>query len=270
MSDFEGFEEQMIETGEVVSLHDNRSEEQMRKIENESEMNEDTSERQMSDNWQISDNLSEEIEKITDKIKNHAQNNDGNVQTNELGQVSVPEQVNSYNPRELKLILRDMAILRREKEVLEKGSYFYKQKEEYQKLIEAVYIRSANNNNEVPQSSTNSNNNDEKQGNGHIDNSTANSSGKHSEGSKSFNCVSSKQGSQNYSISQCNNNGGIQNDGKLSFVLLKELVPEYDGSASPEIFVAQLKNLAILYSVLMTKLKGEVQTWLHSEKKFVH
>ena len=54
--------------------------------------------------------------------------------------------------------------------------------------------------------------------------------------------------------------------GNTSFALLIELLPEYDGSTAPTIFVAQVRNIMELYSVDISTVKA----WLHAKPNYLH
>ena len=68
--------------------------------------------------------------------------------------------------------------------------------------------------------------------------------------------------------------------GKLStsFSILKDMPPDYDGGLLPELWLTQFKSIIDVYSVdentakalLMCKLRGKAQTWLHSKPNFVY
>lgn len=65
---------------------------------------------------------------------------------------------------------------------------------------------------------------------------------------------------------------------KISFSVLKEMIPEYDGGTFPELWISQFQNLDNAYdldekmkkTLLMCKLKGKAQMWLHSKPNFIN
>ena len=60
--------------------------------------------------------------------------------------------------------------------------------------------------------------------------------------------------------------------------IVTELLPEYDGAVCSEVWVVQFKNIAEKYSVddstqktiLLNKIKGKVQVWLHSKSNYIN
>lgn len=63
-----------------------------------------------------------------------------------------------------------------------------------------------------------------------------------------------------------------------SFGVLKEMIPEYDGGLFPEVWITQFKSINSVYkanentvkALLMCKLKGKAQMWLHSKPNFIN
>ncbi|XP_046804820.1 uncharacterized protein LOC124419434 [Lucilia cuprina] len=69
-----------------------------------------------------------------------------------------------------------------------------------------------------------------------------------------------------------------KNEMKVSFNILKEMIPEYDDTMLPEMWIEQFKNITKAYNadgctiktLLMCKLKGKAQIWLHLKPNFVN
>lgn len=66
-------------------------------------------------------------------------------------------------------------------------------------------------------------------------------------------------------------------DYKFSLILMKECIPEYDGSTNFEFWATQIENLSEIYKIddntfrmlLISKLKGKALSWLQSKESFL-
>ena len=150
----------------------------------------------------------------------------------------IVEVVSSTNWSDLNQMKREIELLRRERELLLKENEFYRRKEEAEKNQPSASVYAVQNN----RRNVSDNNN------GNVANEALNDSGR----------------------SVINN--------IVSLGLLKELLPEYDGTVCPEMWIVQFKNIAEKYSVddstlkalLLNKVKGKVQVWLHSKSDYIN
>ncbi|XP_037825491.1 uncharacterized protein LOC119614633 [Lucilia sericata] len=221
--------------------------------------------------------------------------------------------MNSVFEKENYLLKKELEIIRKENELLIKENEFYKKKEEFEKyrqtvLCGGVEINTVNsggaNENEQSANDRDGGANDDSgltnecggcvnnSGGGTVNgvNSGENdcNSGEVNNSSTAYGCNVGGEGvnigeyrennneREQSSIVKAKENSG--SGGNTSFTLLKELLPEYDGSTAPTIFVAQVRNIMELYSVdistvkalLMSKVKGKAQCWLHAKSNYLH
>ncbi|GBP03951.1 Transposon Tf2-6 polyprotein [Eumeta japonica] len=172
--------------------------------------------------------------------------------------------------RAIELLRRELAVVKKEKELLERENKLYKRMEEFEKLKEnqSKNDRNGGGNNEDDNDSISANDCVEIN-----DGAAANDSEKTND---------SENTNDSERVNDGDDEGGpgaiLPRNNSVQFSFLEEMLPDYDSTVAPTIFVAQLRNIQGLYRVddgtikalLMSKVKGKVQCWLHSKSNFVY